>query len=270
MEQEISKEGLKYQVLRLLAIRFNSSVPIKEIIQEGIARVIEIMDLEAGSISLWDEETKELVSEAVAGPKEKTDLLSTIEKGAIQVMRRDLKIESVYLTFEKEGIHSVFSYPIRADGKFFGAITGLSQGSRNLILEEEFLEALGSQLGLGAAKAEGYMTKAEKKKMEEEKEQTIKSERLTAIMHTSVAVSHEINNPLTAILGNAQLLLTRKEYLDQETVDKLKVIEENALKIKEVTQNLLRIIEPVITEYAGGVKMLDIGRSKKREFSSES
>jgi len=75
---------------------------------------------------------------------------------------------------------------------------------------------------------------------------------------------------LTAILGNAQLLLTRKEHLDQETIEKLKIIEENALKIKEVTQNLLRIIEPVITEYAGGVKMLDIERSKKREFSSES
>lgn len=270
MEQEIPKQVLKYQVLRLLAIRINSSVPIKEVIQEGIDRALEIMDLEAGLISIWEEETREPVSEVAAGPREKTDLLSAIEKGAIQMMRKDLKIESVYLTFEKDGIHSVFSYPIRADGRFLGAITGLTQGSRNLILEEEFLEALGSQLGLAAAKAEGYMSKAEKKKMEEEKEHSVKSERLAAIIHTSVAVNHEINNPLTAILGNAQLLLTRKEYLDQETVDKLKVIEENALKIKEVTQSLLRIIEPVITEYAGGIKMLDIERSKKKEFSSES
>jgi len=270
MEQETSKDSLKYQILKLLAIRINSSAPFKEIIQEAIDKALEIMGLEAGSISLWDEDTKELIYEAISGKPDKTDFLSAIEKGAIQMMRRDFKIESIYLTLEKDGIHSLFSYPIRANGRFLGAITGLSSGSRNLILEEEFLEALGSQLGLGVTKAEGYLTKAEKKKMEEEKEQSIKSERLSAIMHTSVAVNHEINNPLTAILGNAQLLLTRKEYLDQETVEKLKIIEENALKIKEVTQNLLRIIEPVIVEYAGGVKMLDITRSKKREFTSES
>ena len=108
MEQEISKEGLKYQVLRLLAIRINSSVPIKEIIQEGIARAIEIMDLEAGSISLWDEETKELVSEAVAGPKEKTDLLSTIEKGAIQVIEEISKSNQYILPLKKK-VYAAFS-----------------------------------------------------------------------------------------------------------------------------------------------------------------
>jgi len=264
MEQDTSKDSSKYQVLRLLAIRINTSVPLKEIIQEAIDNTLNIMELEAGSISLWDEDTKELICDAISGKPDKADFLSSIEKSAIQMMRRDFKIESIYLTFEKEGIQSLFSYPIRSNGRLLGAITGLISGSRNLILEEEFLEALGNQLGLGATKAEGYLTKADKKKMEEEKEQTIKSERLSAMMHTSVAVNHEINNPLTAILGNAQLLLARKE-LDQETVEKLKIIEENALKIKEVTQNLLRIMEPVIVEYAGGVKMLDIARSKKRE-----
>jgi len=174
------------------------------------------------------------------------------------------------LNFAPE-IGSVMAVPLRVGEKLLGVLmvgrrAPHAYGYENL----RFLEALGSQLGLAATKAEGYMTRAEKKKIDDEREQSIRSERLSAIMHTSVAVNHEINNPLTAILGNAQLLLTRKEHLDQETIEKLKIIEENALKIKEVTQNLLRIIEPVITEYAGGVKMLDIERSKKREFSSES
>ncbi|MFH0930537.1 MAG: histidine kinase dimerization/phospho-acceptor domain-containing protein [Candidatus Zixiibacteriota bacterium] len=270
MEQETSKDSLKYQLLRLLAIRINSSAPIKEIIQEGIDKTLEIMGLEAGSIALWDEDTKELIYEAISGKPDKADFLSAIEKSAIQTMRKDFKIESIYLTLQKDGLYSLFSYPIRADGRLLGAITGLSSGNRNLILEEEFLEALGSQLGLGVSKAEGYLTKAEKRKMEEEKEQALKSEMLSAITLTSGTVNHEINNPLTAILGNAQLLLARKEYLDQETVEKLKKIEENALKIEEVTHNLLRIIEPVIVEYAPGVKIIDLAGSKKREFSSES
>lgn len=264
MEQDTSKDGLKYQVLRLLAIRINASTPLKEIIQEAIDSTLNIMELEAGSISLWDEDTKELICDAISGKPDKADFLSSIEKNTIQMMRKDFKLESIYLTFEKDGKQSLFSYPIRSNGRLLGAITGLISGSRKLILEEEFLEALGNQLGLGAAKAEGFLTKAERKKMEEEREETIKSERLLAIMHTAVAVNHEVNNPLTAILGNAQLLLAGKE-LDEETVEKLKIIEEHTLKIKEVTQNLLRIIEPVIVVYTGGVKMLDIARSKKRE-----
>ena len=270
MEDETSKDSLKYQVLRLLAIGINSQVPLKEILQEAISKTLVIMELEAGSISLWDKENKEILCEATAGPQDKTEFLSALEKGAIQLMRKDFKIESVYLTYEKDGIHSLFSYPIRSNGRFLGAISGFCTGSRNLILEEEFLQALGNQLGLSAIKAESYLTKAELKKLEDEKNLLIEQERLSAIMHTSVAVNHEVNNPLTAILGNAQLLLARKENLDQETIDKLKIIEENALKIKEVTQDLIRIIEPVIVEYTGGVKMIDISRSKKKELPPES
>lgn len=270
MEQETTKDNLKYQVLRLLAVKINSSVSLSEIIQETIDKSLEIMELEAGSISIWDEESKEIICEAIAGPQDKAEFLSAMEKSAIQTMRKDFKIESIYLTFEREGTHSLFSYPIRSNGRLLGAITGLISGSRNLAVEEEFLEALASQLGLGATKAEGFITKAEKKKMEEEQEQIIRSERLSAIRLTSATVNHYVNNSLTAIVGNAQLLLARKEYLDQDTIEKLKVIEENALKIGETTQNLLRLEEPEIKEYAGGDKIIDIDRSKKREPHSES
>lgn len=269
MEQETTKNNLKYQVLRLLAIKINSSAPLKEIMQEAIDKSLEVMELEAGSISIWNEESKELISEAVAGPQDKAEFLSAIEKSAIHIMRRDFKIESIHLTFEKEGTHSLFSYPIRSNGRLLGAITGLSSGIRNLALEEEFLEALGSQLGLGATKAEGYFTEAEKRKMEEEQNQRIKSEILSAIKLTAATINHYINNFLTPIVGQAQLL-ARKESLDQDTIEKLKVIEENALKIGEVTQNLLRLEEPEIKEYAGGDKIIDIDRSKKREPHSES
>ena len=77
-------------------------------------------------------------------------------------------------------------------------------------------------------------------------------------MQTAVTVNHEINNPLTAILGNIQLLLMKRKDLDDELVSKLKTVEEAALKIKDVTQRLLRVTSARSIDYAEGTSMLDI------------
>ena len=50
-----------------------------------------------------------------------------------------------------------------------------------------------------------------------------------------------------------------------EKLDKLKKIETGALRIKDVTSRLLKIVEPVIVKYAGDVKMVDLQQSKTRE-----
>jgi K+-sensing histidine kinase KdpD len=144
-----------------------------------------------------------------------------------------------------------------------GAITGLSIGHINLSTEEEFLEALSNQLGLAVAKAPGWETQI----TTEIQENQIKSERLKAITETAVTINHEVNTPLSVVLGYAQLLLSRKEELPQDTIDKLKKIEQSALRIKEVTHKLTKIIEPVIVKYAGEVRMVDLDKSKTKEES---
>jgi len=93
----------------------------------------------------------------------------------------------------------------------------------------------------------------------------VKSERATAITETAVTVNHEINNPLTAILGNAQLLLMGEKDLPKEVAAKLKTIEKSAIQIRETTSKLMAIVEPVRTPYASGLNMIDINKSKKKE-----
>jgi hypothetical protein len=93
----------------------------------------------------------------------------------------------------------------------------------------------------------------------------VKSERAAAITETAVTVNHEINNPLTAILGNTQLLLMAQEDLPKETVAKLKAIEKSAVQIRETTGKLMSIVEPVKIPYASGLDMIDIESSKKKE-----
>ncbi|HZS47814.1 MAG TPA: histidine kinase dimerization/phospho-acceptor domain-containing protein [Blastocatellia bacterium] len=50
-------------------------------------------------------------------------------------------------------------------------------------------------------------------------------------------IRHEINNPLTGVVGQAQLLLRRPESLSEETLRRIETIETLALRISEVFRN---------------------------------
>jgi signal transduction histidine kinase len=88
---------------------------------------------------------------------------------------------------------------------------------------------------------------------------------VAAITETSIAANHEINNPLFAILGQAQLLLRKYNEKDEDTIRRLKTIEESALRIACVTKKLANLADPVVKEYSGlAAKMIDVDRSTSR------
>jgi C4-dicarboxylate-specific signal transduction histidine kinase len=87
------------------------------------------------------------------------------------------------------------------------------------------------------------------------------SDKLAVIRETAVAVNHAINNPLVPILGNAQFLLQNESVFDETTRQRLRVIVQNAQKIKAITQKLASIRHPVTVEYIEGIRMLDIESS---------
>jgi len=86
-------------------------------------------------------------------------------------------------------------------------------------------------------------------------------DRFAAIVETSVAVNHAINNPLVPILGNAQFLLQNDKITDEDIRKRLRVIVKNALRIRDITQKLAKITHPVTKEYLRGTRMLDIDAS---------
>ncbi len=97
----------------------------------------------------------------------------------------------------------------------------------------------------------------------------LEEERLTAISETAISVNHEINNPLCSILGNTQLILMEKERLDPATIKKLRAIEKQIARIQEISERLGRITKPVLKEYIGGKKMLDVEQSVTSDEEAE-
>ncbi len=73
---------------------------------------------------------------------------------------------------------------------------------------------------------------------EELQRQLYSSSKLAAIGELAAGVAHEINNPLTGILGSALLMKSKK--LDPESMErKLEVIESEALRARDIVRNLL-------------------------------
>jgi PAS domain S-box-containing protein len=92
------------------------------------------------------------------------------------------------------------------------------------------------------------------------RELLVRAERLAAIGQVVVTVRHEINNPLTTVIGNAELLLERYEKSGNDLKRRLDLILENALRISEIVKRLQEIKEDRTVEYVKGVKMTDLGK----------
>jgi PAS domain S-box-containing protein len=90
------------------------------------------------------------------------------------------------------------------------------------------------------------------------RELLVKAERLGAIGQVGVAVRHEINNPLTTVIGNVELLIERYEGKDKELAARLETILNNALRIGEIVKRLQGIKQEKVVDYLKGVKMTDL------------
>ncbi|MFA5073293.1 MAG: PAS domain S-box protein [Nitrospirota bacterium] len=86
----------------------------------------------------------------------------------------------------------------------------------------------------------------------------LKAERLFAIGQVGIAMRHEINNPLTTVIGNVELLLERFEKTDKEATARLEAVLNNALRIAEIIKRVEEIKKDNVVEYMNGVSMTDL------------
>jgi len=82
---------------------------------------------------------------------------------------------------------------------------------------------------------------------------------LAGIGETSIALQHEINNPLSALLGHAELLML--DARDGGSLNEhVRVIHDQARRIADVVKRLGKLRDPQTVEYVGGARMLDLSK----------
>lgn len=80
---------------------------------------------------------------------------------------------------------------------------------------------------------------------------------LAGIGELSLAIQHEINNPLAALLANSSLVSSGILSPD-ESIASLKVVDEQARRIAAVVRRLSEIEAPRSVEYLKGQRMVDL------------
>lgn len=73
-------------------------------------------------------------------------------------------------------------------------------------------------------------------------EERVRLEKLAEVLKTLSVLSHKINNPLTALLGRAQILQVQKGN-DPGVVKAAAVIEESSLRIAELIRELAQVVK---------------------------
>lgn len=95
-------------------------------------------------------------------------------------------------------------------------------------------------------------------------ERALASERLAGIGQLAVTVRHEVNNALTAIVAESQLLTEATQGLTDEQRATARAIKNSALKIAEDLRKLTNLADAPVTEYTKGVNMLDLRAARTR------
>lgn len=87
---------------------------------------------------------------------------------------------------------------------------------------------------------------------------------LAGIGETSIAIQHEINNPLAALLGHAALIEHGLVEPGEER-EILGVIVEQAHRIGAVIKRLAALRDPKTVEYLRGARMLDLSKGEPKQ-----
>lgn len=158
--------------------------------------------------------------------------------------------------------------PMLADGVAVGVIA-LQDFESAAAYTQHDLEVLTIVAGQGAAAVRNARLFAAARsaylELSQAQERLLESERLRSITETVGALNHEVNNPLAAIAGNAQLLLRGAYRLSDEVRQKVESMLEGARRIQRVTGKMATLIQATSAPYPGQGVILDVERSVSRD-----
>ncbi|HZP62819.1 MAG TPA: GAF domain-containing protein [Terriglobales bacterium] len=252
-EDEIRRRNRELNALNAMAVIATQSFDLDEILNLSLRQVVSLLGAEAGSIYLADLDETTFRRRAGWGQR-------SAARGKFSEIRLDSGFGDLVTRSRTEVITPEFlphlpplvAEFIQADGmnawiwvllwskdKPIGAMGIASRKQREYTSNDEnLLVAIGRQLSTTIEKVRLYEeTCRAYDDLRKTQEQLLQSEKMSAVGQLIAGVAHELNNPLTAILGYAQLL--ESEGLNDRATEFVKKLFKQAQRTHRVVQNLL-------------------------------
>jgi PAS domain S-box-containing protein len=252
-EDEMRRRNRELNALNAMAVVAAQSFDLDEILNLTLRQVVTLFGAESGTVYLSDADATTYRRRAAWGPRSRdkgreAEICFTEGFGDLVMRSRTEVITAEYLPHLPPQVVEFLSSD--ADRSwiwvlFWGkdapvGIMGLCStlGYEYSSNDENLLVAISRQLATTIEKVRLYEeTCRAYEDLRKTQEQLLQSEKMSAVGQLIAGVAHELNNPLTAILGYAQLLET--EGLNARAQDYVSKLFKQAQRTHRVVQNLL-------------------------------
>jgi two-component system NtrC family sensor kinase len=252
-EDEMRRRNRELNALNAMAVVAAQSFDLDEILNLTLRQVVTLFGAESGTVYLSDLDSPTFRRRAAWGPRSRdkarpAEVSFADGFGDLVVRSRAEVLTADYMPHLPANIAEF----LRSDAErswiwvlFWGKDTpvGIMGLCNNLGYEysgndENLLVAISRQLATTIEKVRLYEeTCRAYEDLRKTQEQLLQSEKMSAVGQLIAGVAHELNNPLTAILGYAQLLET--EGLNNRAQDYVGKLFKQAQRTHRVVQNLL-------------------------------
>jgi signal transduction histidine kinase len=89
--------------------------------------------------------------------------------------------------------------------------------------------------------------------------------RLTALRQLAMTTKHELNNALTAVVTESQLLMSHTDSLSETQLDSVRSIVRAAQRMADNVERLTRLKTAPVTNWGAGVTTLDLNAASTRD-----
>jgi two-component system NtrC family sensor kinase len=252
-EDEMRRRNRELNALNAMAVVATQSFDLDEILNLTLRQVVSLFGAESGAVYLSDSDAPTYRRRAAWGPrsrdKSRPAEVSFADGFGDLVMRSRAEVITAEYLPHLTGAVAEF---IRSDDDgswiwvlFWGkdspiGIMGLRSYAEHEYStgEEHLMVAISRQLATTIEKVRLYEETCKAyEDLRRTQEQLLQSEKMSAVGQLIAGVAHELNNPLTAILGYAQLL--ESEGLNDRAQDYVAKLFKQAQRTHRVVQNLL-------------------------------
>jgi signal transduction histidine kinase len=253
---QINQHVQELKTLNEIGQAITSTLDLQESLTLITSHATRLMNVAAASVVLRDDEVSEVWfaaasgegSEAVIGLRMALGqgLAGWVAEQGEPVMVPDVYIDKRFFrdVDKSSGFttKSILCVPLQTKGRTIGAIEVMNK--KNGLFNKDDLALLQALAAPAAAAIENAQLYAEQaralKRLAETQTQLIQSAKLAGVGQLAAGIAHEINNPLTTIIGLASLLLDTSVPADEaERLEDLHMINQEARRARDIVRGLL-------------------------------